>query len=109
MRYIQVDESGRLIAVAEEGYHCGPGEMGVDIPEEFDKGDMRNWMLEGGALVRRALADDALEPDAEQTWDARLARAEAAAEKLEKLLEIMRETAALRGLVERLEADTKED
>lgn len=53
MQYIQVDEGGRLIAVADEGYHCGPGEMGVDIPAGFDKADMRAWVLEGGVLVRR--------------------------------------------------------
>lgn len=102
MRYIQVDESGRLIAVADAGFRCGPGEIAVEIPAGFDKAEMRNWVLEGGTLVHRAL-EAAQEPDTVPTWEERLARAEAASAKLEKLLALMKENTLLKSIVEKLE------
>lgn len=104
MAYIQTDETGRLVAVSLEGFHLGPGEREVDaLPEDFRLDEWREWMMEGGRLIRRALPEAETEPEMDGQ-EARLARCEAAAEKLDRLIGLLRESALFERILDRLEA-----
>ena len=100
--YIQTDETGRLVAVSLEGFHLGPGEREVDaLPKDFRLDEWREWVMEGGRLIGRALPEAETEMDGQE---ARRARCEAAAEKLDRLIGLVRESALFERILDRLEA-----
>ncbi len=52
--YIRTDDTGRLTAVADPGFHCGDGEIAVELPEGFAS-PVRDWVLKDGVLVHDPL------------------------------------------------------
>ena len=50
MVYIKVDEENRLTAFANQGFHCGEGEIAVELPEGFAP-PVRDGVLKNGVLV----------------------------------------------------------
>ena len=54
MVYIKIDEEGRLTALADPGFHCGAGEIAVELPDGFVP-PARDWVLKDGALVHDPL------------------------------------------------------
>lgn len=50
MLYIKTDESGRLTAIADPGFHCGPDEIAIDIPRDEISGAIRNYVYRDGYL-----------------------------------------------------------
>lgn len=50
MAYIKTDDTGRVTAAAYLPYHCGDGEVYVEIPRDFAE-PVQDWVLEDGVLV----------------------------------------------------------
>lgn len=50
MVFIKVDKNGRLTAVANPGFHCGDGEIGVELTEEIT-GAAHDYVLQDGVLI----------------------------------------------------------
>lgn len=63
MVYIKVDDEGRLTAVAGHGFHCGEGEIAIDLPDDFAP-PARDWVLKDGVLVHDPLPEE--EPPVDQ-------------------------------------------
>lgn len=51
MVYIKTDEAGRLTALADPGFHCGEGEIAVELPDDFDTEHISDWKLVEDSLV----------------------------------------------------------
>ena len=52
MMYIKYDpDTLRLTAVAAPGYHCGEGEVSVELPEDFASESIADWKYDDGKLV----------------------------------------------------------
>jgi len=56
-----LDANGRILSVADEGYHCGPGEVLREVPEAFTFDAARDWVLTDGAWVIDPLPAPALD------------------------------------------------
>ena len=51
MNYIKTDAAGRLTAWAAVGFHCGEGEIPVEMPGSFAPENLRDWVIADGVPV----------------------------------------------------------
>lgn len=84
MVYIMTDMDGRLTAMAAPGYHCGEGEIAVELPDDFDL-PLRDWVYAGGMIVHDPLPEDA--PG--ESMDERMEALEAENEQLKEALDLL--------------------
>ena len=46
LRYIETDPAtGRLVGVADEGFHLGPNEQLIELPDDFVMEKVTEWVL----------------------------------------------------------------
>lgn len=50
MIYVKTDDTGRLTAIADPGFHCGPGEIQIDVPRDEISGSIKNYVWRDGHL-----------------------------------------------------------
>lgn len=53
--WIKIDEENRLTSYADEGFHCGEGEILVEIPADFEPNNIRDYKYVNGAIVHDPL------------------------------------------------------
>lgn len=63
MAYIKIDETNRITAASLE-FHCGEGEIEVEIPEEIELKDINEYKYVNGEFVYDSLPSE--EPEASQ-------------------------------------------
>lgn len=89
-RWVKFDAEGRLNSYADEGYHCGDGEVLASIPEDFDPAKLYDYVYKDGTVIYDPLppADGDMAP----TMDERVTELEA---QNHMLLECVLEMSAL--------------
>ena len=50
MLYIKTDKNGRLTAIADPGFHCGPGEILANVTREEIEGPINDYVWKNGRL-----------------------------------------------------------
>lgn len=53
--WIKIDAEGRLTSYADEGFHCGEGEILAEIPADFEPDKIRDYKYVQGAIVHDPL------------------------------------------------------
>lgn len=89
-RWVKYNADGRLNSYADEGYHCGDGEVLADIPEDFDPANLYDYVYKDGVVIYDPIP--AVEPDDTPTEEERIAALEA---QNSMLLECVLEMSAL--------------
>lgn len=80
MAYIKIDSENRITAASYD-YHCGEGEIEVEIPEEISLYDIHNYLYVDGEYVFDPLPEPE-EPEEPVTNEERIAELEAALDLL---------------------------
>lgn len=73
-RWIKIDAESRLTSYADEGFHCGDGEILAEIPADFESDKIRDYKYANGAVVHDPLPAP---EDNNPTMDERVAELEA--------------------------------
>ena len=60
--YMMIGVDGRVLSVADTGYHCSEGEKLVDVPEGFTLAEALDWRMVDGALLYDPLPVDEVTP-----------------------------------------------
>lgn len=89
-RWVKFDTEGRLNSYADEGYHCGDGEVLASIPKDFDPAKLHDYVYKDGVVIYDPIP--AVEPDDTPTEGERIAALEA---QNSMLLECVLEMSAL--------------
>lgn len=84
MVYIKIDDEGRLTAAADPGFHCGDGEIAVELPEGFSS-PVRDWVLKDGVIMHDPLP----QPDPVPTTDERITALEEENAHLKEALDLL--------------------
>lgn len=53
--WIKIDEENRLTSYADEGFHCGEGEILVEIPADFEPNNIRDYKYVNGVIIHDPL------------------------------------------------------
>ena len=53
--WIKIDEENRLTSYADDGFHCGEGEILAEIPADFEPEKIRDYKYANGAVVHDPL------------------------------------------------------
>ena len=73
--WIKIDEECRLTSYADEGFHCGEGEILAEIPEGFEPNEIRDYRYVDGRVVHDPLPP--AEEDDAPSMEERMAELEA--------------------------------
>lgn len=61
--WMVLDDTGRILAVADPPYHCGDGEVELPLPAAAEGSNLRDWVRRDDAWVHDPLLHD-VTPDA---------------------------------------------